>query len=209
PAAAKYPERPVNLIVAFTPGGPSDVLARILGKKLEQLLGQPFVIENRPGAGGNIATQLAARAAPDGYTLLLGSVASLAMNPAMYREVPFDPLNDFAPVTQAVGVSSLILSHPSLPPRSLKELVALAKRQPGKLNYGSPGAGSIAHLTGELFLKTAGIRIVHVPYKGGGPAVIDAMAGQVECLISLISTSGPQAKAGKLIAHAVTSAARS
>jgi len=208
-AAEAYPVKPVRMLVGFPPGGANDLVGRAVATRLGPRLGQQIVVENRPGAGGNIATQLAARAVPDGYTLLLGSVASLAMSPALYREVPFDPLNDFAPVTQAVGVSSLILTHPSLPPRSLKELVALAKKQPGKLNYGSPGTGSIAHLTAEMFLKTAGIRIVHVPYKGGGPAVIDAMAGQVECLISLISTSGPQIKAGKLIGHAVTSAARS
>jgi tripartite-type tricarboxylate transporter receptor subunit TctC len=208
-SAEPYPVKPIRLLVGFPPGGANDFVARAVATRLGLRLGQQIVVENRSGAGGNIATQFVARAAPDGYTLLLGSVASLAMSPAMLREVPFDPLNDFAPVTQAVGVSSLILTHPSLPPRSLKEFVALAKKQPGKLNYGSPGAGSIAHLTAELFLKTAGIKVVHIPYKGGGPAVIDAMAGQVECLISLISTSGPQAKAGKLIAHAVTSAARS
>ena len=130
-------------------------------------------------------------------------------SPALYREVPFDPLNDFAPVTQAVGVSSLIVVHPSLPARSVKALVALAKRQPGGLNFGTPGTGSIAHLAAELFLRTAGIKMVHIPYKGGGPALIDALSGQIECLVSLISTSGPHVKSGKLHGLAVTSAVRS
>jgi len=208
-AADAYPTKPLRILVGFPPAGANDLVARALAVRLSPRLGQQVIVENRPGAGGNIATQLAARAAPDGYTLLLGSVASLAMSPAMYREVPFDPLNDFAPVAQAVGVSSLISVHPSLPVRSLKELVALAKREPGRLNYGTPGTGSTAHLAAELFLRTAGIRMTHVPYKGGGPAVVDAMAGQVECLVSLISTSGPQAKAGRLRALAVTSRVRS
>ena len=208
-AAEAYPGKPIRLLVGFPAGGANDLVARAVAARLSPRLGQQVVVENRPGANGNIAMQLAARAAPDGYTMMLGSVASLAISPAMYREVPFDPLNDFAPITQAVGVSSLISVHPSLPPRSIKELVALAKKQPGKLNFGTPGTGSIAHVTAELFVRTTGIKMVHVPYKGGAPALIDAMAGQVECLIGLISTSGPQVKAGKLRGLGVTSAARS
>lgn len=207
--AEPYPAKPIRFLVGFPPGGANDLVARAMAARLAPRLGQQLVVENRPGASGNIATQLAARAAPDGYTLLLGSVASLAMGPAMYRELPFDPLNDFAPVTQAVGVSSLIVVHPSLPARSVKALVALAKRQPGGLNFGTPGTGSIAHLAAELFLRTAGIKMVHIPYKGGGPALIDALSGQIECLVSLISTSGPHVKSGKLHGLAVTSAVRS
>jgi len=206
--ADAYPVKPVRLLVGFPSGGANDLVARAMAARLGPRLGQQVVVENRPGANGNIATQLVARAAPDGYTMLLASAASLVIGPAMYRELPFDPLNDFAPITQAVGVSSLISVHPSLPPRSIKELVALAKKRPGKLNFGTPGTGSIAHLAAELFLRTTGINMVHVPYKGGAPAVIDAMAGQIECLISLMSTAGPQVKAGRLWGLGVTSTQR-
>lgn len=208
-AAETYPTKPVRLIVGFPPAGANDLVARIVAARLGPRLGHTVVVENRPGASGNIATELVAKAAPDGYTLLLGSVASLGMAPALYGQVPFDPISDFAPVTQLVGVSSLLTVHPTLPVRSLKEFVALAKKHPGRLNIGSPGTGSVAHLTAELFMKTAAVKIVHVPYKGGGPAVIDAISGQIECLFSLISTGAPHAKSGKLRALGVSSARRS
>ncbi len=208
-AADAYPAKPVRLLVGFPPGGANDLVARAVATKLGPRLGQQVVVDNRPGAGGNIATQQVARAAPDGYTMLLGSVSSLAMGPAMYRDVGYDPLADFAPVTQAVGVSSMVTVHPSLPAKSLKDLVALAKRRPGQLNVGTPGTGSIAHLGLELLKRTAGIEVVHIPYKGGGPAVIDAMAGQIECLVSLISTSAPHVKSGRLRGLAVSSGQRS
>jgi tripartite-type tricarboxylate transporter receptor subunit TctC len=207
-AAEDYPSRPIRVLVGFAPGGVNDLVARAIATRLGQRLGQQVVVENRPGAGGNIATELVARAAPDGYTMLLGSVASLAMSPALLGKVPFDPINDFAPITQAVGVSTLIASHPTVPARSLKEFVALAKKHPGKLNYASPGTGSISHLAAELFKKTAGVDIVHVPYKGGAPASVDAIAGQVESLISIISSGAPHVKSGKLRGLAVTSARR-
>lgn len=209
PAAENYPVKPVRMLVGFPPGGANDLVARAIASRLAPRLGQPVVVENRAGAGGNIATLQAARAAPDGYTVLLGSVSSLAMGPALYREVGYDPLKDLAPVTQAVGVASVLTVHPSVPARSLEEFVALAKKQPGRLNAGSPGAGSIAHLSLELFQRTAGIELVHVPYKGGGPAVVDAIAGQIESLVSLISTAAPPVKAGRLRALAVSSARRS
>jgi tripartite-type tricarboxylate transporter receptor subunit TctC len=208
-AADAYPAKPIRLLVGFAAGGANDLVARVLAARMSPRLGQQVVVENRPGAAGNISAQLVARAAPDGYTMLLGSVATLGMSPAMYREPGFDALNDFAPITQAVAVSTLLTVHPSLPPRSLKAFVALAKKRPGGINFGSPGAGSISHVTAELFLLTAGIRMVHVPYKGGGPALIDALSGQVESLFSLISTSGPQVKAGKLHGIAVTGSKRS
>ena len=208
-AADAYPAKPIRLLVGFPPGGANDLVARAVAAKLGPRLGQQVVVDNRPGAGGNIATQQVARAAPDGYTMLLGSVSSLAMGPAMYREVGYDPLADFAPITQAVGVSSLLTVHPSLPAKSLKDLVALAKKRPGQLNAGTPGTGSIAHLGLELFKRTAGIDVVHIPYKGGGPAVIDAMAGQIECLMALISTSAPHVRTGKLRGLAVSSGQRS
>src|SRR6478609_5685837 len=178
--AAKYPERPVNLIVAFTPGGPSDVLARILGKKLEQLLGQPFVIENRPGAGGNIAAELAARAAPDGHTLLMGNNSILATNASLYRKVGFDAERDFAPISLIGSQANILVVNPALPVRSMAELVALARQRPGQINFASSGYGAAAHLAGELFKTEAHIDIVHVAYKGAAPALQDVIAGHVQ-----------------------------
>ncbi|HXF67679.1 MAG TPA: tripartite tricarboxylate transporter substrate binding protein [Burkholderiales bacterium] len=208
-AAEGYPAKPIRLIVGFAPGGANDLVARAIATRLSARLGQQVIVENRAGAGGNIATELVARAAPDGYTLLLASVASFAMSPALLGKVPFDPLNDFAPVTQAAWVTSLLSVHPSMPARSLKQLVALAKKQPGAINYATPGVGSIAHLTSELLWSTAGVKLNHVPYKGGGPAVVDAIAGQVEAIFSLISTQTPHVRSGRLRALAVSSARRS
>jgi tripartite-type tricarboxylate transporter receptor subunit TctC len=208
-AAESYPAKPVRLIVGFSAGGANDLVARAVATRLSPRLGQQIVVENRPGAGGNIATELVARAAPDGYTMLLASVASFAMSPALLGKVPFDPLSDFAPITQAVWVTSLLSVHPSMPVKSLKQLVALAKSQPGKLNYASPGTGSIAHLASELLFHTAGVKLNHVPYKGGAPAAADAIAGHVEVMYSLISTQTPHVRSGRLRALAVSSAKRS
>ena len=208
-AADAYPAKPVRLIVGFAPGGANDLVARAVAARLGPRLGQQVIVENRAGAGGNIATELVARSAPDGYTLLLASVASFAMAPALLGKVPFDPINDFAPVTLTALVTSLLSVHPSLPPRSLRQFVALAKKSPGRINYATPGAGSIAHLSAELFWHTAGLKLTHVPYKGGGPAVVDAIAGHVESIFSLISTQTPHVRAGKLHALAVASARRS
>ncbi|MGH8701084.1 MAG: Bug family tripartite tricarboxylate transporter substrate binding protein [Burkholderiales bacterium] len=207
--ADTYPVKPIRLLVGFAPGGANDLVARAVATRLGPRLGQQVIVENRAGAGGNIATEQVARAAPDGYTLLLASVASFALSPALLGKVPFDPINDFAPVTQTALVTSLLSVHPSLPTRSLKQFVALAKKTPGRINYATPGAGSIAHLSAELFWHTAGIKLTHVPYKGGGPAVIDAVAGHVESIFSLISTQTPHVRAGKLHALAVGSAKRS
>jgi tripartite-type tricarboxylate transporter receptor subunit TctC len=208
-AADAYPVKPIRLIVGFAPGGANDLVARAVAVRLGPRLGQQVIVENRAGAGGNIGTELVARAAPDGYTLLLASVASFAMSPALLGKVPFDPINDFAPVAQTALVTSLLSAHPSLPAGSLKQFVALAKRAPGKVNYATPGVGSVAHLTAELFWHTAGIKLNHIPYKGGGPAVVDVTAGHVESMFSLISTQTPHVRAGKLHALAVSSAKRS
>jgi tripartite-type tricarboxylate transporter receptor subunit TctC len=208
-AADAYPAKPVRLIVGFAPGGANDLVARAVATRLSPRLGQQVVVENRAGAGGNIATELVARSAPDGYTLLLASVASFAMSPALLGKVPFDPINDFAPVTQAAVVTSLLSVHPSMPAKSLKHLVALAKGRPGQINYATPGTGSIAHLASELLWITAGIKMNHVPYKGGGPAVADVIAGHVEVMYSLISTQTPHVRSGRLRALAVSSAKRS
>ena len=208
-AADAYPVKPVRLLVGFAPGGANDLVARAVATRLSPRLGQQVVVENRGGAGGNIATELAARAAPDGYTMLLASVASFAMSPALLGKVPFDPVNDFAPLTQAVVVTAILSVHPSMPATSVKQLVALAKKQPGRINYASPGTGSIAHMSSELFWKTAGVKLNHVPYKGGGPAVADAIAGHVDCIFGLVSTQVPHVRSGRLRALGVTSARRS
>jgi len=207
--AADYPTKPVRFIVGFPPGGANDLVARVVAAKLSPRMGQQVVVENRAGAGGNIAHEFVAKAAPDGYTMVLASVASLAMSPGLHGKVPFDSVNDFAPVVQVVDVSSLLSVHPSMPVKSLKEFVARAKQQPGSINVGNPGTGSIAHLSFELFKTTAGIRVLNVPYKGGGPAGIDAISGQIESLAGVISTGAPHVKSGKLRGIGVTSLKRS
>jgi len=207
--AADYPMKPVRFIVGFPPGGANDLVARVVAAKLSPRLSQQIVVENRAGAGGNIAHEFVAKAAPDGYTMVLASVASLAMSPGLHGKVPFDSVNDFAPVAQLVEVSSLLSVHPSMPIKTLREFVARAKRQPGEINVGNPGTGSIAHLSFELFKATAGIRVLNVPYKGGGPAVIDAISGQIESFAGVISTGAPHVKSGKLRGLGVTSLKRS
>jgi len=208
-AAESYPMKPVRFLVGFAPGGANDLVARVVAAKLGPRLGQQVVVDNRAGAGGNIAHDIVAKAVPDGYTMVLASVASLAMSPGLLGKLPFDPINDFSPVVQLVDVSSLLSAHPSSASKTLKDFVARAKQQPGTLNVGNPGTGSIAHLSFELFKATAGIRVVNVPYKGGGPAVIDAIAGQVEFLAGVISTGAPHVKSGKLRGLGVTSLKRS
>jgi tripartite-type tricarboxylate transporter receptor subunit TctC len=208
-AADGYPAKPIRLVVGFAPGGANDLVARAVATRLGPRLGQQVVVENRSGAGGNIATEQVAHAAPDGYTMLLASVASFAMSPGLLGKVPFDPINDFAPITRAALVTSLLSIHPSLPAKSLKDYVALARSQPGKLNYATPGVASIAHLSAELFWHTAKVRLNHIPYKGGNPAAADAIAGHVESIFSLISTQTPHVRSGRLHALAVSSAKRS
>ena len=208
-AAEAYPARAIRLLVGFPPGGANDLVARAVAAGLVPRLGQQVIVENRSGASGNIATELAARAAPDGYTLLLASVASFAMSPALLGRVPFDPISDFAPVTKAVVVTGVLSVHPSMPAKTLKQFVVLAKKQPGRINYASPGVGSIAHLSSELFWQTAGVKLNHVPYKGGGPAVVDATAGHVESIFGLVSTQTPHIRSGRLRALGVASAKRS
>ncbi len=207
--AADYPAKPVRFIVGFATGGANDLVARVVGAKLSPRLGQQIIVDNRAGAGGNIAHEFVAKAVPDGYTMLLASVASMAMSPGLLGKVPFDPLNDFAPIAQVVDVSILLSVHPSMPVKTLKEFVARAKQHPGNINVANPGTGSIAHLAFELFKTTAGIRVVNVPYKGGNPAVIDAISGQVESLAGIISTGAPHVKSGKLRGIGVTSLKRS
>jgi tripartite-type tricarboxylate transporter receptor subunit TctC len=206
--AGEYPTRPVTLIVAFTPGGPSDVLARILGKKLEQVLGQPFVVENRPGAGGNIAAELAARAAPDGYTLLMGNNSILATNASLYRKVGFDAEKDFAPISLIGSQANILVVNPALPVRSMAELIALARKQPGQINFASSGHGAAAHLAGELFKTEAHIDIVHVAYKGAAPALQDVIAGHVQIMFATAASVVGHIRAGLVRPLAVTTLKR-
>jgi tripartite-type tricarboxylate transporter receptor subunit TctC len=206
--AADYPTRPVTLVVAFTPGGPSDVLARILGKKLEQILGQPFVIENRPGAGGNVAAEQVARATPDGYTLLNGNNSILATNAALYRKINFDPQADFAPISLIGSQASILVVNPQVKANSMAELIALAKANPGKINFASSGYGAAAHLAGELFKAEAKIDIVHVPYKGAAPALQDVIAGHVQMMFATAASVVGHIRSGQVRPLAVTTLKR-
>src|ERR1043166_2682184 len=208
PARADYPDRPVTLIVAFTPGGPSDLLARILGKKLEQLLSPPFVIENRPGAGGNIAAELAARAAPDGYTLLMGNNSLLATNASLYKKIGYDAEKDFAPISLIGSQANILVVNPALPARTMAELIALAKAQPGKLDFASSGYGAAAHLSGELFKARAEVDIVHVAYKGAAPALQDVIAGHVQMMFATAASVVGHVKDGLVRPLAVTTLTR-
>jgi tripartite-type tricarboxylate transporter receptor subunit TctC len=203
-AALAYPTGPVTLMIAFPPGGASDVLSRIVGKKLEQILGQPFVMANRPGAGGNVAAEAAARAPADGHTLLMGNNSILATNAALYKTVNFDPVRDFAPVSLVGSQANILVVTPTLPAKSMAELIALAKTSPGKLKYASSGHGTAAHLAAELFNSMAKVAIVHVPYKGGARALQDVMAGQAQVMFATAASVVQHIRSGKLRALAVT-----
>jgi tripartite-type tricarboxylate transporter receptor subunit TctC len=206
--AADYPARPVNLVVAFPPGGPSDVLSRIIGKKLEQTLGQPFVIENRPGAGGNVAAEQVARASADGHVLLMGNNSILATNAALYKKINFDAQADFAPISLIGSQANILVVNPQVPAQSMAELIAHAKANPGKVNYASSGHGAAAHLAAELFRTEAKVEIVHVPYKGAAPALQDLIAGHVQMMFATAASVVPHIRAGKVRALAVTTIKR-
>ena len=199
----------VRFVVGFTPGGPSDILARALGAKLTETLGQPVVVENRPGAGGNLAAEVVAKNPPDGNTWLLGNNSILATNQALYSHLGYDPVKDFAPVALVAIQPNILVVHPAVPARSAKELIAYAKANPGKLNYASTGAGVAAHLSAELFKTMAGIDMVHVPYKGAQPALTDVIAGQCQLMFATSASVLPYIKAGRLRALAVTTSQRS
>ena len=201
-----YPIKPIRMIVAVPPGGPADTLARLVAPKLTESLGQTVVIDNRPGANGNIAYETAARAAPDGYTFALAA-AGVAINPSLYREVRFDPVKDFAAITHGISVPNILIVHPSVAATSVKELIALGKTRP--INFASAGNGSSGHLAVEQFKIVSGMPLAHIPYKGGGPALTEVIGGQVQALFSLALVATPQVKAGKVRALAITSAKRS
>lgn len=206
--SADYPSRPIRLLVPFPPGGAVDITARTVAAPTAERLKQQIVVDNRGGAHGNIAAETVARAAPDGYTLLLGTVSILAINPAIYRKLPYDSIRDFAPVSKLVSVSNVVVAHPSLGVSTMKELIELARKKPGALTYASSGLGSPGHLTAELTKTVAGIDLLHVPYKGGGPAMTDLLAGQVHTMFATVPTASPHIRSGKLRALAVTNPRR-
>lgn len=206
--ADDYPSRPVRVLVPNPPGGGSDAVARILTQKLTERMGQQFVVDNRAGGGGIIANETVARANPDGYTLLLAFIGPVAISPALTK-VPYDPVRDFVPVALVAAGQYMLVLHPSVPAKSLKDFVAHAKASPGKINYASAGNGSPLHLAAELFKSRAGIHMVHVPYKGGGPATAAILAGEVQAVFGSLTSVVPQIKAGKLVPIGVTGAKRS
>ena len=206
--AQPYPSKPIRLIIPYPPGGGSDTIGRPLAQKMSEGLGQQIVVENRGGANGNIGMEAAARAAPDGYTLIFALSAQLAINPGLYKKIPYDPIKDFSPITLLGSGGYILVAHPSLPVKSVKELIALAKAHPGQIAYSSSGNGSGGHLAMELLNHMAGIKMLHVPYKGGGPALVDLLAGQVQLLFATQLASWQHIQAGRIRALATSTAKR-
>jgi tripartite-type tricarboxylate transporter receptor subunit TctC len=206
-AQAGYPSKPVRLVVPSSAGGGTDIVARIIAPELSKRLGQQVVIDNRPGAGTMIGIEVAAKSPPDGYTLLMG-LSTLAINSALYKKVPYDPVRDFAPITVAVTSASILVVHPSLPVKTLKELISFARARPGQLNYASAGIGTYPQMTYELFLSMAKLKMVHIPYKGTAPAMIDMLAGQVATMAATVLTGLPHIRTGRLRPLGITSAKR-
>ncbi len=206
--AGGYPNKPVRLVAPFVPGGPTDIVARVVAQKLGQNLGQNVVVDNRGGASGAIGCEIVAKSAPDGYTLMIGSSGNLAVAPALFARLPYDPAQDFQPITQTTAGPQIVVVHPSFAAKSVQELIALAKAKPGGLNYASGGAGTTTQLGPELFKSMAGIDIVHVPYKGTGQALTDVLSGQVQMMMSSLLPAMPHVKSGRLRALAVTSLKR-
>ncbi len=207
-AAQSYPSKPVRLVVPFPAGGNTDIYARPIAQKLGDLLGQQVIVDNRPGAGGGIGGELVAKAPPDGYTLIAGTTSTFGIGPNLYRKLAYDPVRDFTPIVLASLAQNMLVVHPSVPARSVKELVALAAAHPGKLNFASAGNGTSSHVAGELFKSMAKIEMTHIPYKGTGLAMVDLLSGQVDVIFDSLTTALTQVKAGKLRALAVTGARR-
>ena len=203
-----YPSKPIRMIVPSAPGSGPDIMARAIGQKLTEALGQAIVIDDKPGAGGIIGSEAAAKAPPDGYTLIMSNAGAHTVNPGLYAKLPYDPVKDFAPVTLVALAPNILIVHPTLPVRNVKDLIALAKAKPGELTFGSGGNGSTAHLSGEMFKTMAGINIVHIPFKGSPAAVIGVIAGQIALAIPNIPPALPHVRSGKLKALAVTTAKR-
>ena len=207
--AQPYPAKPIRMIVGYPPGGGTDIVGRMMAQKFSENFGHTVIVDNRWGATGNIGTELAARATPDGYTLLMGNVAPNAINVSLFKKIAFDPVNDFAPVSLVALTPNMLVVHPSVPVKNIKDLIALAKAKPGAYNYASAGIGSSSHLAGALFGILTGTNIVHVPYKGGGPAMVDVLAGQMQLYFGTMPGVMPHVKSGKLRPVAVTSDKRS
>ena len=205
--SGSYPTKPIRMLVGFAPGGGTDTTARALSTKLSDRVGQQVIVDNRPGAAGNIATEILTRAQPDGYTILMGTIAALSINPTLYGNLPFDPLKDLLPVTRAVDSTNVLVVHPTTPAKSVSELIAVAKAK--SLNGGSSGIGGAGHLALELFNVSAGTKITHVPYKGGGPAMVDLLGGQIHLIFATAASAVPHIKSGKINALAVTTSNRS
>jgi tripartite-type tricarboxylate transporter receptor subunit TctC len=208
-AADTYPVKPVRFVITFPPGGPTDTIVRLIGQRLTDAWGHPMILDNRGGAGGIVGTEIVARAAPDGYSFLVGTAGGMTINPALQPRLPYDPFRDFAPVGMLVNNPQILVAHPAVPAKTLKDLVALAKAKAGQLNFASAGTGTATHLGLELLKITAGFDAVHVPYKGGAPAVTDLIGGQVHLLWVSIPSVLPHVKAGRLRALAVSTAKRS
>ncbi len=200
-----YPAKPIRLVVPYSPGGPVDIVGRLTAQKLTDELRQQVIVDNRAGGGGNIAVETVARSTADGYTLLFGSNGTNAINPGLYKNLAVDPVKDLVAIYMVAASPMILVTHPSLPANTVKELVALARTRPGTINYASAGSGSTAHLAGELFKSMAGINVVHIPYKGAGPAVTDLVGGQVQFMLTAISSTLPHVKSGRLKALAVSS----
>jgi len=206
--AQTYPSKSIRFVVPFPPGGIADVMARVFGQKFTDAWGQPVLVENRAGAGGNIGADIVAKSPPDGYTLVMGSIGTHAVNVSLFSKMPYDPIKDFAPVALAIEADGLLVLHPSIPVKTLKDLIALSRARPGQLVYASAGNGTAGHLAGELFKSMAKVDIVHIPYKGNVPAITDLVGGQTSMLFATLPTVLPLAKAGKLRALAVTGVQR-
>jgi tripartite-type tricarboxylate transporter receptor subunit TctC len=207
-AAQAYPTKPIRLIVPFPPGGGTDILARVLGNRLSQTFGQPVVVENKPGAGGNIGVDAVAKAAPDGYTLVLGQTSNLAINPTLYPRLPYDPLKDLAPIALVASAPLVLVVQSGSPYRSLADIVTAAKAKPDTITFASPGSGTVAHLTGELLQREAGLKFKHVPYKGAAQAITDLLGRTVDLYMSSVPTALTHIKGGRLRPFVVTSAKR-
>ena len=202
--AQNYPQRPVRFVVPYAPGGSTDTLARSMGTKLSELLGQQVVVDNRHGANGDIGMTIVARAPADGYTIVLGYIANLAIGPSLYAKMPYDPLKDFASITQVAGASNIFVTHPSLPAKNFREFIAYTKANPKKVNFASAGVASVGHLTGELLNDMAGIDMQHVPYKGSGQAISDLVGGHIKVMISGMASTLPHVRSGRLIGIVTT-----